>query len=178
MSPTTWYVARSAGIVAYVLLSSSVVIGVLMSARLPLGWPRFAVEELHRFLAILTACFLALHGLALLADQFVSIRVWQLVVPFTTGYRPFAVGLGVVALELMAAVGVSNALRKRISYRRWRAIHYLTIGVWGLATLHAVLAGTDRSDPWFAAIVGGAVAAVVVAFTVRFRGSAAALLRA
>jgi predicted ferric reductase len=178
MSPTTWYVARSAGIVAYVLLSSSVVIGVLISARLPLSWPRFAVEELHRFLAILTACFLALHGLSLLADEFVSIGVVQLLVPFTTQYRPFAVALGVVAMELMAAVGVSNALRKRIPYRRWRSIHYLTIGVWALATLHAVLAGTDRSDPWFAAILAGAVATVAVAFAVRFRGPAAALLRA
>jgi len=178
LSPTVWYVARSAGIVAYLLLSSSVVLGVLMSARLSLTWPRFAVEELHRFLAILTACFLALHGVSLLADRVVPLALWQAVVPFTSHYRPFAVGLGVAAAELMAAVGVSNALRKRLPYRRWRAVHYATIGVWGLATVHAVLAGTDRLDPWFAAIVAGAVSAVLLAFAVRFRGPAAAWLRA
>jgi methionine sulfoxide reductase heme-binding subunit len=178
VSPTVWYVARSAGIVAYLLLSSSVVLGVLMAARLSLTWPRFAVEELHRFLAILTACFLILHGLSLLADRVVPLAVWQLAVPFTSQYRPFAVGLGVVAVELMAAVGVSNALRKRLPHRRWRAVHYLTIGVWALATVHAVLAGTDRSDPWFAGLMAGAVSAVLLAFAIRLRGPATALLRA
>jgi len=177
MSPTVWYVARSAGIVAYLLLSSSVVLGVLMSSRVPLTWPRFAVQELHRFLAILTACFLALHGVSLLADRVVPLPWWQTVVPFTSHYRPFAVGLGIVAAELMAAVGVSNVLRRRLPYRRWRAVHYLTIGVWLLASLHAVLAGTDRFDPWFAAIVAGAASAVALAFAVRFRAPATAWLR-
>jgi sulfoxide reductase heme-binding subunit YedZ len=178
MSPTVWYFARSAGIVAYLLLSSSVVVGALLSGRASLTWPRFAVEELHRFLAILTAVFLVLHGASLLADTVVPIGVWQLVVPFTTHYRPLAVGLGVAAAELMAAVGVSNALRKRLRHRRWRAVHYLTIAVWVFATLHAVLAGTDRAEPWFAAILAGAVSAVALAFVVRLRGPAMAWLRA
>jgi len=178
MSPTVWYVARSAGIVAYLLLSASVVVGALLSGRASTAWPRFAVEELHRFLAILTAVFLGLHGLSLLADTVVPIHVWQMVVPFTTHYRPFAVGLGIVAAELMAAVGVSNALRKRLPYRRWRAVHYLTIAVWGCATLHAVLAGTDRTEAWFAAMIAGAVSAVVLAFALRLRGPAMAWLRA
>lgn len=178
MSPTVWYAARSAGIVAYLLLSSSVVVGALMSGRVSLAWPRFAVQELHRFLAILTAVFLGLHGVSLLADTAVPISLRQLIVPFTTHYRPFAVGLGIVAAELLAAVGVSNALRKRLPYRRWRAVHYLTIAVWAFATLHAVLAGTDRTEPWFAAVVAGAVSAVALAFAVRLRGPATAWLRA
>jgi predicted ferric reductase len=178
MSPTVWYAARSAGLVAYLLLSTSVVVGALMSGRVSFTWPRFAVEELHRFLAILTAAFLALHGLSLLADTVVPIRLWQMVVPFTTAYRPFAVGLGIVAAELMAAVGVSNTLRKWLPHRRWRAVHYLTIGVWVFATLHAVLAGTDRGEPWFAALVAGAVSAVGFAFAVRLRRPAMAWLRA
>ena len=58
MSPTVWYAARSAGIVAYLLLSCSVVLGVSMSARTKVRWPRFAVEEVHRFLTIVAACFM------------------------------------------------------------------------------------------------------------------------
>jgi predicted ferric reductase len=171
LSPGVWYFARSAGIVAYLLLSASVVVGVLMSARAKVTWPRFAVEELHRFLAILTATFVVLHGASLLLDRVVPISLGQMIVPFATPYRPFAVGLGVTAAELMAAVGVSNLFRKRMPYRLWRRVHYATLAVWALASVHGVLAGSDRSDPWFAGIVAAAVAAVGLALVVRTRAT-------
>ncbi len=168
MSPGVWYFARSAGIVAYLLLSSSVLLGVLMSGRAKLSWPRFAVEEVHRFLAILTGVFIVLHGGSLLLDQVVPIGLGQELIPFTSSYRPLAVGLGVCAMELVAAVGISNVLRKRIPYGTWRKVHYLTLPAWLLASLHGVLAGTDRFDPWFAGIAGGSTAAVLMAAYARF----------
>ncbi len=168
MSALTWYVARSAGIVAYLLLSTSVVVGVLMSARAKLSWPRFAVEEVHRFLAILTGVFLALHGIALLADRVVPISIVQLVIPFQTTYRPLGVGLGVTSALLLLAVALSNLVRKRLPYRVWRRIHYVTIAVWLTATAHGLLSGTDRQDFWFMALVGVAVCTVGLAFLGRF----------
>ena len=168
MTSLTWYLARSAGIVAYLLLSTSVVVGVLMSARARFTWPRFAVEEVHRFLAIVTGVFLAIHGIALLADKVVPISVLQLVVPFRTSYRPFAVGLGITSALLLLAVSISNLLRKRLPFRLWRRIHYLTLGVWVTATGHGLLAGTDRHDVWLLALVGVAVCSVGLAFLGRF----------
>jgi hypothetical protein len=168
LSALTWYVARSAGIVAYLLLSSSVVVGVLMSARAKFKWPRFAVEEVHRFLAILTGVFLALHGLALLADKVVPISILQLVIPFRTAYRPFGVGLGITAALLLLAVSLSNLARKRLPFKVWRRFHYVTLAVWVTATGHALLAGTDRQDFWFIALVGVSVCSVGLAFLGRF----------
>lgn len=173
MSPGVWYFARSAGIVAYLLLSSSVLLGVLMAGRQPFAWPRFAIEEVHRFLAILTGVFIALHGGTLLLDRVVPISLGQELVPFTSPYRPLAVGLGVCAMELIAAVGITNALRSRIPYGTWRKLHYLTLPAWLLASLHVVLAGTDAHDPWFAALAAGSVAAVVIAALARFSASPA-----
>jgi methionine sulfoxide reductase heme-binding subunit len=164
----TWYVARSAGIVAYLLLSTSVVLGVLMSARAKFTWPRFAVEEVHRFLAIVTGVFLALHGVALLADRVVPISVMQLVIPFRTTYRPLGVGLGVSAALLLLAVALSNLVRKRLPFRVWRRVHYLTLAVWLTATAHALLSGTDRQDFWFIALMGVSVCTVGLAFLGRF----------
>jgi sulfoxide reductase heme-binding subunit YedZ len=172
VSPTVWYTARSAGIVAYLLLSTSVVLGLSMSARAAYPWPRFAVEDVHRFLTIVTAAFIALHGASLLLDRVVPMSLGQAVVPFSSSYRPFAVGLGIVAAELMAAVGVTNALRKRIPHRLWRRAHYLTFAVWVAATTHGLLAGTDRADPWFLALVGMAVASVGLGFLARFARNA------
>jgi methionine sulfoxide reductase heme-binding subunit len=128
MSATTWYIARSSGIVAYLLLSSSVVLGALMAGRTKFVWPRFAVEEVHRFLALLAGVFIVVHGSALLLDTVVPIALKQELVPFSSAYRPFAVALGVLAAELMAAVGITNLFRARLPHTVWRRAHYLTLG--------------------------------------------------
>jgi methionine sulfoxide reductase heme-binding subunit len=172
MSPGVWYFARSAGIVAYLLLSSSVLLGVVMAGRSTLSWPKFAVEEVHRFLAILTGVFIVLHGGSLLLDRVVPISLGEELVPFTSPYRPLAVGLGICAMELIAAVGVTNALRKSLPYAAWRKVHYLTLPAWLLASLHGVLAGTDAGEPWFAALAAGSFAAVAIAAFTRFSASA------
>ena len=168
MSATTWYIARSSGIVAYLLLSSSVVLGARMAGRAKFAWPRFAVEEVHRFLALLAGVFIVVHGSALMLDTVVPISLKQELLPFSSPYRPFAVALGVLAAEVMAAVGITNLFRSRVPHTVWRRAHYLTIAVWGLATAHGFLAGTDRFDPWFAAIAAGTVSAVAVVMFTRF----------
>jgi predicted ferric reductase len=168
MSPAVWYFARSAGIVAYLLLSSSVLLGVALAGKAQLSWPRFAVEDLHRFLAILTGVFIVLHGATLLLDTVVPTGLVQVLVPFTSSYRPFGVGLGVCAAELVLAVGVTTWLRPQLPHRVWRTLHYLALPAWLLASLHGILSGTDRFDPWFAAIAAGAFTAVSVAVVARF----------
>jgi methionine sulfoxide reductase heme-binding subunit len=168
VSATTWYVARSSGIVAYLLVSSSVVLGALMAGRVKFAWPRFAVEEVHRFLALLAGVFIVVHGSALLLDTVVPISLAQELAPFSSPYRPFAVALGVLAAELMAAVGITNFFRSRLPHTLWRRAHYLTLAVWGLATVHGLLAGTDRLDPWFAGIAAATVASVAMVLFTRF----------
>jgi sulfoxide reductase heme-binding subunit YedZ len=168
VSPATWYAARSAGIVAYLLLSASVVVGVSMSSKRKLEWPRFAVEEMHRFLSILTGVFIVIHVGSLLLDRVVPFSLAQVIVPFSSSYRPLTVGLGVAAADLLAAIAVTNALRRRLPYGFWRRAHYATIAVWLGATGHAFLTGTDRHDLWFLALLGSAALAVVGAFGARF----------
>jgi sulfoxide reductase heme-binding subunit YedZ len=162
VSAAAWYAARAGGIVAFCLLSASVALGFLLAGRKRFAWPRFAVEELHRTLSLLTAAFLVIHGGSLLLDRVVPFSLAQELVPFTAGYRPFAVGLGVLSAELLAAIGITNALRRRIPHRLWRRAHYLTILVWIGTIGHVVLVGTDRGDAWMLGLLGGAVGAVVL----------------
>ena len=123
---------------------------------------------MHGYLATLTGVFIVLHGGALLLDTVVPFSLAQELVPFSAGYRPFAVGLGVVAAELTAAVGISNLLRPRLPHHVWRRIHYVTLAVWAFATLHGLLVGTDRLDPWFAALAGMSISATATAAWARF----------
>ena len=167
MSGAVWYAARSAGIVAYLLLSGSVVLGLLMSTRASLGWPRFAVEDVHRFIAKLTGVFIVIHGGALLLDQIVPFTLSQELIPFTSSYRPFGVGLGIVSAELLVAIAITNALRAEIPYRLWRRVHTLTIVVWLGTTAHLLMVGTDRADPWLLGMCAAAVTAVGLALAPR-----------
>jgi len=168
MSATVWYAARAGGVVAYVLLSSGSVLGLTLSRKQSPPWPKFAIEDVHRFILLLTGAFLTIHVGGILVDTYVPFSLGQVLVPFTAGYRPFATGLGVVALELLLAVALTNAVRKQIPRRIWRKAHYASFGVWGAATLHAALAGTDRGEPWFLLLYLGSVGAVAAAAASRF----------
>jgi sulfoxide reductase heme-binding subunit YedZ len=161
-----WYAARSAGVIAYCLLTGGVLLGVLLAgrARLP-RWPQFAVTDVHRFVALLTGAFVVLHVYTLLLDRYVHTSLLAVLVPGASSYRPFWVALGTVALQLLAAVGISNLLRRRLGHSRWRRIHYLTFAVWAAATAHGIGAGTDAGAEWlrllYVVSIGSVAAAVV-----------------
>jgi hypothetical protein len=162
-----WYAARAGGVVAYVLLSVVIVVGLALAGkeRVP-GWPRFALEDVHRFGGLLVGVFVSAHALMILVDSQAHLSLAQLVVPFSSSYRPLWTGLGTVAAELLLALAVANHYRKRISHRLWRRLHYLNFAVWLAATAHGLGAGTDRSSVWFLWLYVIAIGAVV-AFTVR-----------
>lgn len=155
-SATAWYAARAGGILAYLVLTASVAVGLLMSGRARLQrWPRFALEDVHRFLGILAGTFIVIHGGALLLDQFVPFSLGQLLVPGTSSYRPLAVALGVVAAELLAALALTNHYRKRLPHRLWRRLHMLNFAVWGFALVHGLTAGTDAFTTWALVLYAG-----------------------
>jgi methionine sulfoxide reductase heme-binding subunit len=162
--PTFWILARSSGLVAYCLLTSSVLAGLVLKAR-PLGRsPKpAAITDAHRFLALLGLGAIALHGIALVLDGTVRITPLALVVPGLVPYRPLWTALGVLAAELMVLVYASFSIRRRIGTRAWRRLHWLTYAIFGLATAHGLAAGTDTARPWALPLYGAAVGAVVAA---------------
>jgi hypothetical protein len=163
-----WYAARAAGVVAYVLLTGVVLVGVTLAGQLRLKtWPKFAVTDLHRFGSLLVGVFVGLHVLTIALDTYTPFSLTQLAVPFTSTYRPVWVALGIVSTELLIAVAVTNALRGRIPYRWWRRAHFATFLVWAGATVHGIGAGTDSSALWLSAIYVVAVASVFAALVWR-----------
>jgi predicted ferric reductase len=158
----TWYVARAGGMLAYLLLTSSVCAGLLMSGKAHgKRWPRFAVEDVHRFLGVLTGAFIVIHGAAFLIDGFLPFTLAQELVPGISPFRPLPVALGIVAAELLAALAVANHYRTQLSYRFWRRTHYLNFAVWGLALVHGLTAGTDSGTTWALMLYAGSAWAVL-----------------
>ena len=177
-SPVDWYAARAAGVVAYLLLSLVVVLGTTMAGKKPLRrWPKFALEEVHRFAGLLVGAFIGIHILAIAIDAWLPFSIGSLVIPLLAGYRPLWVALGIVAAELLVALAVANHYRDRLRYRSWRRAHYLNFAVWAAATLHGIGSGTDRSTPWLLALYGLAITAVTLSTGVRLLRSRAPGLR-
>jgi sulfoxide reductase heme-binding subunit YedZ len=156
-----WYVARAGGVVAYLLLTFTVCMGIGLAgrARVP-GFPRFAVNDLHRFAGILAGTFIAIHVGAIVLDSYVHFTVPQVIVPLASSYRSVAVAFGIVAAELLIALAVTNRLRRVLPRRLWRAAHYLNFAVWASATIHGITAGTDSTTPWLLAMNVSAIATV------------------
>lgn len=170
-SPVDWYAARAAGIVAYLMLTAVVTLGIAMAGRAPgrrwRRWPMFAVEDVHRVGGLLVGSFIALHVVTIAIDSFLPFSLDQLAIPLTAGYRPIWTALGIVAAELLLALAVTNHYRRRIPRRLWRTAHYANFVVWTAATLHGIGSGTDRSTPWMIALFAACAAAVAAAVTWR-----------
>jgi len=159
-----WFATRATGLIALVLLTGTVLLGILTSARFARpAWPRFVTVSLHRSLSLLTITFTALHVLTTITDPFASISVVSVVVPFTSGYRRIWLGLGAVAFDLLLAVLVTSLLRTRIPPRAWRAVHWAGYACWPVALVHGLGTGTDGAARWVLAVAVTCALAVFVA---------------
>jgi sulfoxide reductase heme-binding subunit YedZ len=174
-SPAVWYLNRATGIVSLVLMTLTIVLGVLVrrQQRLP-GLPRFGVLALHRNVSLISASLLVVHIVTAVVDSYVSVPWISVVLPFTSNWRPGAVGLGALAVDLMLLVIGTSLVRSRIPLRLWRGIHWTSYALWPLAFLHGITAGTDLASGWplvvalaCAGVVGASAAAAWIGRSTR-----------
>lgn len=148
LSPLTWYIARSSGLILYLLTWFNVISGLGLTTKLlaPLG-SRGTTFSMHGYAFHLWYGFLMLHVLSLTLDPTVSFGPRELLVPFVSGWRQPWTGLGVLAAEVGTIVGGSFGLRRLIGYRAWRALHWLSFPLFLGALAHGLGAGSDASSP-------------------------------
>ena len=167
--PLLWYLNRSTGFVLLILLTLSVVLGIIAAGsthgRPAQGLPRFFSQSVHRNIALLSVLLLAAHVTTAVVDSFVDIRWWQAVVPFGATYQPLWLELGALALDLIVAVVLTSLFRTRMRNRSWRLIHLLSYLAWGIAVVHGVGIGTDMTlaNPWGLVVTGVCVLIVLLA---------------
>jgi sulfoxide reductase heme-binding subunit YedZ len=139
-----WLTIRTSGIVAYLLLSASTILGLLTSSRILTRWFRPPVTlELHRMFSFLSLATLAIHVGALLLDQVESFTVVEVTVLFISNYRPFAVAAGILSGYISLLVSSSFYVRKHIKQQTWRMLHYSAFAAFALAAIHGIMAGSD-----------------------------------
>lgn len=148
-----WYIARASGIVAWVLVTASVVWGLVLSTRLSRRPKPAWFLDLHRFLGGLSVVFVGVHLAGLVADNYTHFGLASLLVPLASAWHPVAVAWGVVGMYLLVAVEITSLLMRRLPRRLWRAVHFTSFGLFAFTTVHALTAGSDAGNvavQWFA----------------------------
>jgi sulfoxide reductase heme-binding subunit YedZ len=176
---TLWYLARGAGLTAMLVLSIATALGAWSSSSKarrdgPALSRRFTLQRAHLAAAVTGLSLVVVHVLALVLDSASGVWAGAAIIPMTSGYRPFAVTLGVVALYLLVLVAVTGAMRGRLAAssfaaRTWRMVHASAYGAWALAVGHGIFAGTDSSSGPVIILDVMCVAMVVGALSWRLR---------
>jgi predicted ferric reductase len=159
-----WYVSRATGLVCLVLLTLVVLLGILATTRVSTaGWPRFLTQGLHRNVSLFVLALLSVHIASVVTDDYVPITGRDALVPFVSAYRPFWLGLGVVAVELLVALVLTSLVRQRLGFGTWRAVHWASYLCWPLALVHGLGTGSDPRRGWATGLSVGCAAVVLAA---------------
>jgi predicted ferric reductase len=167
-----WAIGRGTGIIALVFLSTSLAIGIATrSGRQLWTLPRFAISDIHRFVALAGTLLVAMHVGLLFLDPYAQLRVVDLVIPFLGRYRPLWQGLGTLAFDVLVVLVLASLLRRHIGTRIFRIVHWAAYALWPSALAHAVGNGTDAGHAWFLAFAGGCTLVVAAALVWRLRSN-------
>jgi methionine sulfoxide reductase heme-binding subunit len=163
-----WYATRATGVVALLLLTATVALGVAGTARLETSaMPRVVRSGLHRNVSLLAVAFVAAHVVTSVLDPFAGIGFISAVIPFSSAYRPLWLSLGTIAFDMLLALVITSLVRTRLPYRAWRGVHWLAYACWPVALWHGLGTGTDSRLTWL--LVLDAACVVVVAAAVCWR---------
>jgi sulfoxide reductase heme-binding subunit YedZ len=163
-----WLVSRSSGIVAFVLVTISVLIGLTMAGK-PVREPQFTktLRAVHEQTALAGLVAIAIHGIAILLDPWLKPGITGVTVPFALGVHTFWTGLGVIAGYMAMLLGLSFYLRRQIGARLWRKAHRATIVVYVLGLFHALGAGSDTGSLLFLCFAAVTAVPIAVLFVYR-----------
>lgn len=163
-SRALWYLTRGFGLVALILLTATMVLGLTQAVRFARpGWPRFVVSALHKNASLVALVLLVIHILTSVLDSYAQIRIVDIFIPFVSNYRPVWLGLGALSLDVLLAVLVTSLLRERLGHRAWRAVHWAAFACWPLAIVHGLGTGSDTKLGWVLVINVVCVGAVLAA---------------
>ena len=177
--PMLWFLNRGTGIILLLLMTLSVILGILSArSRAGRGTPAFVRNVVHRNVALLAVSMLAVHVVSAVVDSYVDIRWWDAFVPWGGLYQPVWLGLGTLAFDLLLVITLTSVLRTRLPHAAWRLVHWASYLAWAIAVVHGLGIGTDSDAPWSVIITAGCVVAVALAVALRIGGAVRTAVRA
>ena len=159
-----WYLSRGTGMIALMLLTLALVLGVTsMTTARWTTMPRYVVAGLHRNVSLLLVAFVGVHVSTSVLDSYAGVRLIDAVLPFVSSYRPVWVGLGAIAFDLLLAVVITSLVRVHLGLRTWRAVHWAVYAIWPVTVIHAFGTGSDVRSGMLPVVASVATGLVVAA---------------
>ena len=168
----TWFIIRGSGIVAFALLSTSLLWGLMVSTKVfGRAIKAKGLQWLHESLGLAAVLATIIHVVSLSMDEYIDFSWADILIPGFTEWRPLAAALGGVAFWSLLVVAMSFYVKKWIGQNVWRSIHYLSFGTFVAALLHGIFSGTDSSNPWVAGLYLGSTLLVIMLTAIRIISS-------
>ena len=163
-----WVLGRVCGLASYASLAIALLTGIALRTAV-LDWlgSNRALRSLHEYTTVLWIPLGVLHVAALLLDHTARITPLDVFVPFSASYGTLGIGLGTLSLDVLFVVAVTAWLKRRMAPPAWRWLHRLSYVAFVLLFVHAMLTGTDFSDPLVSAITWGAATGLLALGAVR-----------
>ena len=153
---TYWWISRSTGIIAWAVLTLSVIWGLALTTRLLGKFPKPAwMLDLHKHFASLASILVGVHVVSLMLDGYARFSLSDILIPMHTQWKPGPIAWGIVSLYVLIAVQGTSLAKRHMPLKIWRMLHFLSYPLWALATAHFITAGTDAYEPVFAYTVIG-----------------------
>ncbi len=128
MNEALWALGRGTGVVALIMFTITLVLGIVSRSGRPIGGlGRFGLNEVHRTAAMTGVGLIVVHVGSLFFDPYAQLKLVDLALPFLGSYRPFWLGLGTLAVDLLAVITVVSLLRNIVGPRVFKAVHWLDL---------------------------------------------------
>lgn len=164
MNEALWALGRGTGVVALVMFTLTMVLGITTRSGRPVaGLGRFGVADLHRTAALTGTALVAAHVTSLFFDPYAQLKLVDVVLPFLGTYRPVWLGLGTLAVDVLGIVTVVSLLRHRVGPRVFKTVHWATYALWPIALAHSLGNGSDTGSLWMTAVAAVCIGAVTAA---------------
>jgi methionine sulfoxide reductase heme-binding subunit len=145
-----WYLMRASGVVALLLLTLSLSLGIATSNRWRLrGSALYVTTTVHRNASLLAIVFLGVHIVTAVIDSDAAVSLASALFPIGPGIW---LALGALSFDLVAAIVVTSLIRNRLPYRLWRAIHWAAYASWPFAIWHGIGMGSDSGTWWLRSV--------------------------
>ncbi len=144
-----WYLSRSSGILGYIFLWLTILLG--LAIRNPLLKKIYNFDT-HCFLGAASVFWSLVHGTSLLFDPMIKFGVGDIAIPFfsqNTIVDPVYMGLGIFAFYFLAIITITSYLRANLYNWFWRVLHFLNPVAFVFVVLHGYFNGTDINNNFF-----------------------------
>jgi predicted ferric reductase len=139
--------ARATGIVAFLLLTLQIVLGLVLSH--PTNRSTWNLSKRifpwHDHLWVFVMAFLVAHIVSLVIDPKSGVSLGAVVIPGLSEYRSSPVAIGTFALYAFLVTAITARWTKLLPRGAWLALHRLALLIFVMAWMHGVLAGTDTT---------------------------------